>query len=386
MPNPLHALRASPRRRQRGVAVVLVTIGALALIGMAGLALDMGVAFIAKSRLQNALDAAALSGAKVLKQTHSVALATAAAQEDFATNIGGLGIAPAIETSPTLEPFVAGGLNPNFVRVSVATLPVALQLAQVLPGVGDTFNVDGSAVAGPMVQGGRICSALPLALCGTNNDTDCSDGSCFGYPAGISDELVLKDDDKKIGPGNYGLVVLDCGNGAACIRDGMAGGEEFCFEPGQTITVEPGGKSGPTSQGLNTRFNIYKGPVSQAEYPPDVVTRNAPVIFNDAYELLLANRLAWDVASPPGRPQRRVVVVPVVDCSTPVNGRKDVDLLGGACFFLTRPVAEAGTDKGTVYGQLISACEVDGSIETDPDPDSPFYQIMLFRDAGSSQS
>lgn len=383
---PSHASRTRSRRHQRGVAVILVTIAALALIGMAGLALDMGVAFIAKSRLQNALDAAALGGAKVLKKTHSVALATAAAQDDFNANMGTVGISPVIEMSPTLEPFVAGGGNPNFVRVSVGALPITLRLAQVLPGVGDTFNVDGSAVAGPMPQGGRICAALPLALCGTDSDTDCSDGDCFGYPAGAADELVLKDDDKKIGPGNYGLVVLDCGTGGACIRDGMAGGEEFCFEPGKTITVEPGGKSGPTSQGLNTRFNIYNGPVSSEKYPPDVVTRSSPVIFHDAYLTLLANRLTWDVPSPPGRPQRRVVVVPVVDCSTPIEGRKDVDLLGGACFFLTRPVETAGADKGTVYGQLISECEVDGSVETDPDPDSPFYEIMLFRDPGSSQS
>lgn len=374
-----------PRRRQRGIALILVTVGALALIGMAGLALDLGVTYIAKSRLQNALDAAALRGAKILNKTRSVSLATAAAQTDFDSNMSGFGITATVEMSPTLQPFVNGGVNLRFVRVSVDILPVTLRLAQALPGVGESLNVAGSAVAGPMPKSGRICAALPVALCGTGSDTDCSDDSCFGYPAGAANELVLKEDDKKLGPGNYGWVVLDC-VGANCFRDAMAGNSKACFEPGGTITVEPGNKSGPTYQGLNTRFNIYKGGMSASEFPPDVVTRNAPVIFYDAYSLLLANSLLWDIQSPPGRPQRRVVAVPVIDCSTPINGRKDADLLGGACFFLTRPVADSGPDKGTLYGQLISICEADGSVEVDPDPDTPFYEVMLFRDPGSDQS
>ncbi|MFA5940820.1 MAG: pilus assembly protein TadG-related protein [Sinimarinibacterium sp.] len=382
----IHAPQVRPRRRQRGIALILVTVGALALIGMAGLALDLGVTYIAKSRLQNALDAAALRGAKVLNKTRSVSLATTAAQADFATNMSGFGITAVVEMSPTLQPFVNGGLNLRFVRVSVDTLPVTLRLAQALPGIGESLNVAGSAVAGPMPLSNRICAALPVALCGTGGDTDCSDGACFGYTADATTELELKDDGTTIGPGNFGLVVLDCGTGAACIREGMAGKSNLCFTPGGTITVEPGGKSGPTSQGLNTRFNIYKGGVSASDYPPDVVIRHVPVIFHDAYELLLANPLAWDIQSPPGRPQRRMVVVPVIDCSTPINGRKDANLLGGACFFLTRPVEDSGPGKGTLYGQLISGCEADGSVDVVPDADTPFYDIRLFRDPGSDQS
>ena len=88
----IHAPSIRPRRRQRGIALILVTVGALALIGMAGLALDLGVTYIAKSRVQNALDAAALRGAKVLNKTRSASLATTAAQADFAANMGGIGL------------------------------------------------------------------------------------------------------------------------------------------------------------------------------------------------------------------------------------------------------------------------------------------------------
>ena len=129
----IHAPSIRPRRRQRGIALILVTVGALALIGMAGLALDLGVTYIAKSRLQNALDAAALRGAKVLNKTRSASLATTAAQADFAANMGGISVTATVEMSPTLQPFVNGGVNLRFVRVSVAALPITLRLAQALP-------------------------------------------------------------------------------------------------------------------------------------------------------------------------------------------------------------------------------------------------------------
>lgn len=375
-------LRMGSRRGQRGIALILVTVGAVALIGMAGLALDMGLAFIAKSRLQNALDAAALSGAKVLNDYGSTALASDAAQADFAVNMGAMTASATVEFSPTLAPFVAGA-DPRFVRVSVATLPLTLRLAQVLPGVGSTFDVSGSAIAGPAPLGTRICGALPVALCGTGTDTNCmDDGQCFGYAAGPEDELEVKGDNTSLSSGNYGLVELSCGTGASCIRKGMAGGEEVCFELGGTIRTEPGVKSGPTSQGLDTRFGIYAGPVTPAKYPPDVVTTHDPVIFHTEY----ANRLdggPYDHPPPEGRPNRRVVALPVIDCTVPINGSQNVPLLGGACFFLTRPVRES---DGAIFGQLIERCEANGSVAEDPDEDSPFYDIRLFRDFASNQS
>ncbi|MEW6168863.1 MAG: TadE/TadG family type IV pilus assembly protein [Pseudomonadota bacterium] len=375
--------RCSLHRRQSGIALILVTIGALALLGMAGLALDMGMAYIAKSRLQNAVDAAALDGAKVLNDTGSVSAATTAALATFGTNMGGTSATATVQTSPTLQPFSAGAANPRFVRVSVGALPVAVRLARVLPGVGDSLDIGASAVAGPIPLGDTVCDALPVALCGTPGDTDCTDGSCFGFAAGTTDELELKGDNVSLTHGNYGLVELSCGTGAACVRDGLAGGHEVCFSQSGTITTEPGVKAGPTRQGLDTRFGIYNGPVSAAEYPPDVVTTYSPVIFHSTYEARLTSPASWNYTSPPGRPQRRVTVIPVIDCSVPITGRSEVPLIGGACLFLTRPVSTSG---GSIYGQLVPTCEAAGAVAEDPDPDSAYYRIILYRDASSTQS
>ena len=56
-------------KRERGAVMVLFVIALVAIIGAAGLALDSGHTMLNKTRLQNTVDAAALSGAKTLDQT-----------------------------------------------------------------------------------------------------------------------------------------------------------------------------------------------------------------------------------------------------------------------------------------------------------------------------
>jgi len=50
-------------QRERGVTIVLVLVALLALIGIAGLALDTAHVVLNKGRLQSALDSAALAAA-----------------------------------------------------------------------------------------------------------------------------------------------------------------------------------------------------------------------------------------------------------------------------------------------------------------------------------
>ena len=58
----------STPRRQEGSVSVLMVIALAAMAMMAALALDGGHMMLNKTRLQNAVDAAALSGAKTLSQ------------------------------------------------------------------------------------------------------------------------------------------------------------------------------------------------------------------------------------------------------------------------------------------------------------------------------
>ena len=342
---------------------------ALTIIGMAGLALDLGTVYLYKTRLQNAIDAAALDGAKTLDSGQSRATASTNATATFNTNInvntgssatlGGGSIT--FETSDTYTLWANPGTAPKFVRFTVANVNVPVHLISVFTSSG-TMTISGSAVAGPEVKGGDLCGAIPIALCGDpgSTDKDCSDGTCYGITPGATGEVTIKDDTAS-GPGNYGLVQMGCGSGVNCVRQGLAGSEDTCFDSdpgaGNNISTQTGTASGPVADGLNTRFGQYSGPMSGTEstYKSDVVTSVVgPASLYPVYEAAIASHL-WDNTS--GVPERRVTLVPVIDC-TGIGGHSSAPVLGAACMWLSRPAE--GPPVQAVYGQLIANCRATG--------------------------
>jgi hypothetical protein len=391
----------SPRRvaaAQRGAILPLVVIGMLAVLAMGGLALDMGHGYLNKTRLQNALDAAALSGAKTLDETTDTALATTAAQTAFTSNASAAGNAELlniaignviIEFSDTLNPFTPGGANPRFVRAGVGAANFATPswLLQTI-GVANV-NVGASAVAGPSPA--LVCpEILPVAPCGTPGAAN------YGYTVG--QEVVMKtgsnNNNWDVGPGNYQNVQLDCGPGGACIRNNMAGAYEGCTSVGDTIVTKPGNSVGPNAQGLNSRFGCPPpgcGPVDTSTYKPDVVTDAGGSGYPDTYSQYKADRAAhnWDIQPPTAQyePSRRLAVVPVIDCGPTVNGQGSVPVLGLACMFLTRPANHSGNTQ-EIYGEFLgSGCIGEGSAPSDipiigPGP----HTIILYKDFGAADS
>src|SRR6266571_1941655 len=125
------------RRRERGATLVLVVIGMLALIAMAGLALDTAHVLLNKSRLQSAVDAAALAAAKSLDQSASTSTATTAAGSVFTLNLAQYpelqnqvngGLALVTQYSSTLIPFSPGTAPAKFVRTSVTGFTTQMSL------------------------------------------------------------------------------------------------------------------------------------------------------------------------------------------------------------------------------------------------------------------
>lgn len=360
--------------------MVLTAIAMVVLLGIAGLALEMGSSYITMSRVQNALDAAAIGGAKVLSATGNVNEARAAALADFLANTGGIGsdLDPVIELSDTLVPFVDGGANPKYVRVSVGNVPATFQLAKVL-GVQD-FEIASSAVAGTITLGGNVCNAIPVMFCGSGSDTNCSDGACFGYTSGADIDLAIRSGEAA-GPGNYQmLAVPECGNqGANCMVKALAGGTA-CFDPDGNATTKPGTMNNVVEMGLNTRFGEYKGGMNSTLYPPDVIvegTHTEPLFYGN-YSTELEAGPPYPNAD--GVPGRRVVIVPIGDCSLAYEGRTDWPLLGAACFFLTHPA-----EDGEIHGQLVTTCEAAGTPGETPPEEGP-TKIILYKDPDSDRS
>ncbi len=415
--------------RQRGVVAVLTAVSMVALIAMAGLALDMGHAFLNKTRLQNALDAAVLAAAQILDNTGNPTVAAADGLAVFNLNAAGAGngellaanLVPTFQFSDTLYPFVScdpGCADPQYVRAAVDTYALDAFLIQVI-GINQK-TVGASAVAGPSpTLIAEACDVAPMMVCGDPaGDADTSDGDFFGYEFNELQVLKAGPPSATPGPGNFQLVRFDGGQGAAEIRQELAGNYDGCARSGDTIATETGSDNGPVAQGLNTRFGDYLGPMNgtQSIFPPDVnVHEVVPplayenidadpeweiVIAGTMTEITVAGITAWDhdyyqtnmapydYEPPPvgmGQYDRRMLTVPMGDCSVPCAGATcNIPLLGFGCFFLLQKVS-LGADP-QVYGQFVDGCGAYGSPGPDPGSGPGPYIIQLYEDVGSLDS
>ena len=440
----------STRKKQQGVVVVLVTIAMLALLAMAGLALDGGHLLLNKTRLQNAVDASALSAARALADfpddnpVGAHAVAEAAALATFTANLNladnrelqdAFGGDLVVQFSTTLNPFTPDTDALPYVRVIAQDLNLASWLLQVV-GI-DEKPVSASAVAGPIGVNDTVCDVLPILACGcdsggqtftTLDDCEPGDGNFFGYHDDDNPDIESVDDisviklaggsGTDVGPGNFRLLDL-YGKGGASIRDALAGTASECLEIGENTEAgtATGNKAGPTGQGLNTRLGVYQGPVDPNDAPPDVVTN-----FNDSNRLVLAevvdgkpvieredgsvdadgntsvdgifdyqdykNSSAYANGCSGDGCRRRELVLPIGDCTGDVSGTSDdVHIYTVGCFFLLQDV-DVGNDA-EVFGQFFSeseGCDVIGTFTDDPVDPGTSFKIVLFRDSDSGDS
>lgn len=405
------------RKKQSGSVLVLVVIAMLAILGIAGLAMDGGHAMLNKTRLQNTVDAAALAGAKELDLTGDEARARTAALQAFASNASLAGnheldekysdntINITVQFSATLDPFVPGTAPPEYVRVRATNFELPVAFAGLINT--DDKMVAASAVAGPSPTINTACNIAPMMVCG-----DPAAGAPYwGYSEGEPDVLKMSTNGSEVGPGNFQLIRLGDNAGGADIREAMAGSYDGCATAGETVDTEPGNTVGPVVQGLNTRFNVYSGPMQGQEstYPPDVITEQTspplsydsdtdtitqggnPVTtegdlsynYNDYLTSLGASN--FDVPPPTGHFLRREIAIPIGDCSTTTNGQGQVPVLGFACYFLLQEAEQKGNESH-VYGQFLTDCNSGGVPGPAPVNSPGLYIIQLYKDPDSPEA
>ena len=410
---------SSAGNRESGAVLVLFVAGLLAILGIAGLAIDGSHQMLNKARLQSSVDAAALAAAKSLDQSDNLADARDAAQAMFDANaddagnreMNAAGITVTTTFSAASNPFVAGSYVSGvpgvtgYVRVVATGFSMQVWLIQVL-GVNDK-TISASAVAGPSPTINYSCNLVPLIICGDPADVPTEGGSSFwGYQDGGVHVLKSSSDGgSEIGPGNFQLARLD-GSGANDVRDALAGGYSGCTFAEDSVPTEPGNTVGPVTQGLNTRLNKYSGPVSPTEYPPDVVTtqqfteleydgetgditlNNGATIVNDANDLdfnlndydAQVAALNYDVSpAAGGQFDRRSMPVIIGDCSTAGSGATTVDVLGFGCFFLLQEAKQKG-NKNEIFGEFAKECSIPGFSGPAPTTIPGPYVIQLYND------
>ena len=408
-------------RRERGTVMILFVVAMVAIIGIAGLALDTGHAMLNKTRLQNTVDAAALSAAKTLDDTDDTGLAqadalamfqgnaSAAGNREIAEAYSGGSLVVTVEFSSTLNPFSPGTAPAEYVRVRAENFAMPAWFSNVL-GISEK-RIAASAVAGPSPTINQACNVMPMMVCGD----PIAGAPYWGYTPGEPD--VLKSSttqgDFDVGPGNFQLIRLGGGQGGAVVREAMAGSFDACIATGDVIETEPGNTVGPVVQGLNTRFGDYLGPMNGMEstYPPDVVTEQPvpPLGYNAEtdqltyqgqpiedtsqffdhtdyqYRVSIPN---FDEPPPPygnGAFNRREVAIAIGDCSVATNGQGQLPLLGFGCFFLLQEAQQQGNES-FVYGEFIDECRSGGMPGPAPTTIPGPYIIQLYRDFDSSDS
>jgi Flp pilus assembly protein TadG len=423
---------ATPRRQEGSVSVLMVF--ALAVIGMmAALALDGGHMMLNKTRLQNAVDAAALSGAKTLSQvvggsniastTRAAALSTlmqnanATGNNELATAIGSnAGTFAVVELANSVYgPFsYPGPSDAKYVRVSVPNYSLTgffWNFAQVFGSGGlGAKAVAAIATAGPSPT--SPCDLSPLMVCGDPTQNNPGAGMFWGFQFG--DLQVLKTaagNSSPIGPGNFQL--LDFGSGGSTVREDLAGGGKECRSVGDNVLTAPGNKVGPSSQGLNTRFGIYNGPVSASDYPPDLVTTssNPAITYDESVSPPQAKYQGQTVTSSNGNLtagsnaifdyndwrastaacvaggsgcqsngvfERRMMKVVVGNCTGKQGGSTSIPVLGFGCYYVVQPMSGGGTES-QIFGQFVKECEGDNVAGPSPSTDTGPQIIQLYK-------
>ncbi|MDW6002352.1 pilus assembly protein TadG-related protein [Vibrio mangrovi] len=389
-------------RRQQGLVLVLVTAALLALAGMMALAIDVNHALLNKSRLQNGVDSAALAAAIVLDNggtdadaqamvtdtLNQLALSAGNDEIDFSGATVSVTFSNDPETFP--DPGYSAADDNRFVRVAVTNYSLDDFFASIF---GVTKSLSASAVAGPSSANTNVCNLVPVAVCAGEDS-----GTGDGYNTGEIYALKLADQTQSsMGSGNYQL--LDFGSGADTVRDAMAGGFEGCVDTLETVKTKPGGTVGPVGQGLNTRFGVYGGGgVSAADYPPDIYVKepDPPATMDDdgnivytagwGYSDYEAGATACDADSSgencraDGEHDRRIIPVPIVDCSTASGGTTEFSIVSLGCFFLLQQAPTSNAGDQVVFGEFIEDCTIKNGTSGNSSSDEGPYRIVLYKD------
>jgi hypothetical protein len=199
--------RAKFKSRQQGAVAIIVAICLVVLIGMLGLVLDLGHLYVAKTELQNAADASALSGAKELDGTmEGLSKAKLAACEVGGMNkfdLSSKQVANTNDYTPCTNLTLWVGTCPEdscmklignissddvagrlFMKVDTGTRTLDTWFARI-------WNIAQMKTFGMAVAGPNVLQVAPIGICAVDHNTP-GDGiySYYGYDRGVAYNLV----------------------------------------------------------------------------------------------------------------------------------------------------------------------------------------------------
>ena len=399
--------RASRRKGERGNVLAYTVLSALFLFLAVGLGVDLSHFYLAKTEMQNAADAAALAGASALTLPNPDRITTAVdrAVELLNTNkynfnnrsfavdrakLCGPGEA-CVTFAENLDQITyvseaAARTKPDnirFIRVTTPAKPVSVIFAS--PILGSALSLNAKATAGLSVPGNvRICIA-PLSAVAPNpgesfpagSEGTCPTAGIQKYTDGTPDCDPTKEFCKGCvytiraapatgpSPGNYQILAC-AGKGGSAVRDALAAYGEGCkcgnVSPGDEIGVDtkPGDTAGPVQDGLNVRFDDYKGAVKYSESTPPDLNVYDGIKYTDYAK---GTPFKGPIDGHTGQPDRRVLKIPIIEDREFDAGRDVVKVKSLSGFFMQEPVGKK--KNGDITVEYVGA-DVKGVTGLDP--------------------
>lgn len=209
-PGPRARRRLNPAKRRRGYVLVALTLAAPLLLGVVGLAVDIGRMYVVKSEAQSFVDAAALNAAVKLAISPGTfnAAADAAAQTPKGWEFGNhpfTNVVTLFGTGPA-DTFVAtppgAGHKTSDYTFAKVTANVSLQLYLLPIVVRSTQSpIAATAIAGPAATTSLPGGELPFSPYSRKAHTPDDANDPFGFKAGNSYTLRWEPPGDKTGCG-----------------------------------------------------------------------------------------------------------------------------------------------------------------------------------------
>jgi hypothetical protein len=392
-------------RKEGGAVALIVALSMVVLVGFAGLALDLGKLYIAKSELQNSADACALAAVRELTgaNTNQLTLAEAAgisAGMHHDVLFHGEPVSLAADENVTFSQTLDGAYQPKaaigsteallmqYARCTVGRAGIAtwfIQVLNLLPGISiGNQSVAAAAVATRSPSQVTSC-AIPVAICSSAVTPPPAAGtwlqSVIGPGASGSGTGNLT--------GNFKWVDYTPSGGSASELGEKLAGPGVCNLPATGSQAAEASVASSLADGWNSRFGIYHGGINQGESAPDYsgyaytgaagswpARSNAFADFKSrrgtyaAYQGDTTTALNTDgTISNSGDLQgsggdRRLATVGVIDCGGFSGGATVVPVQSWACVLMLHPINNAGgsgTGGDRMYLEYLGRSEDLGS-------------------------
>ena len=265
-------------RNERGVALAFVALLLFVLLGLAALAIDIGMLYGARTEAQRTADAAALAGASILLGNGRDEVGARATAIDYAGRNTIRQEAPVVLPGDVDVELDRGLVRVRVIRSEARGSAVDNVFARAIGFPTSNVSAVGAAVAG---AGNTIRCPLPFAL--VDRFWDSSANSLSGWTDAIDRNNDIynqgaRDDSPAPPAGRTGWSNLDIGQiwriypegpqgtptpgyyyplaldspGGSAYSDWIAdcGNPDTQFVIGQNIDIEPGAMVGPTNQGF----------------------------------------------------------------------------------------------------------------------------------------